>query len=59
MEDVKLDDVQPDDDKIEIPIKEKKPRAKAKPKAKPVVEHIVESVVEPIDEVPLKNEKNK
>ena len=58
MEDVKLDDVQPDDVKsddvkIEIPIKEKKPRAKAKPKAKPVVE----SVVEPIEEVPLKTEK--
>ena len=60
MEDVKLDDVQPDevksdDVKIEIPIVEKKPRAKAKPKAKPVVE----SVVEPIEEVPLKTEKNK
>ena len=58
MEDVKLDDVQPDDVKsddvkIEIPIKEKKPRAKAKPKAKPVVE----PVVEPIEEVPLKTEK--
>ena len=60
MEDVKLDDVQIDDDKvddvkIEMPIVEKKPRAKAKPKAKPVVE----SVVEPIEEVPLNTEKNK
>ena len=58
MEDVKLDDIQPDDVKsddvgIEIPIKEKKPRAKAKPKAKPVVE----PVVEPIIETPLKTEK--
>ena len=53
MDDVKLDDIQQDDDKIEIPIKEKKPRAKAKPKAKPVVE----PVVEPIEEVPLKTEK--
>ena len=57
MEDVKLDDVQPDDDKIEIPIKEKKPRAKAKPKAKPVVEPVVEPIVEPIEEAPLKTEK--
>ena len=55
MEDVKLDDVKSDDVKIEIPIKEKKPRAKAKPKAKPVVE----SVVEPIEQIPLKTEKNK
>ena len=55
MEDVKLDDVQPDDVKIEIPIKEKKPRAKAK--AKPISEPVVESVVEPIVEAPLKIEK--
>ena len=60
MEDVKLDDVQPDeiksdDVKIEIPIKEKKPRAKAKPKAKPVAE----PVVEPIVEAPIKTQKNK
>ena len=53
MEDVKLDDVQPDDVKsddvkIEIPIKEKKPRAKAKPKAKPVAESVVEPIVEPV-----------
>jgi len=53
MEDVKLDDVQPDDVKsddvkIEIPIKEKKPRAKAKPKAKPVVEPVVEPIEEPV-----------
>ena len=53
MEDVKLDDVQPDDVKsddvkIEIPIKEKKPRAKAKPKAKPVAEPVVEPIVEPV-----------
>ena len=62
MEDVKLDDVQPDDVKsddvkIEIPIKEKKPRAKAKPKAKPVVEPVVEPIVEPIEEAPIKTEK--
>ena len=57
MEDVKLDDVQPDDVKIEIPINEKKPRAKAKPKAKPVVEPDVEPIVEPIEEAPLKTEK--
>lgn len=66
MEDVKLDDVQPDDVKsddvkIEIPIKEKKPRAKAKPKAKPVVEPvtepIVEPIVEPIIETPSKADK--
>jgi hypothetical protein len=53
MEDVKLDDVQPDeiksdDVKIEIPIKEKKPRAKAKPKAKQVVEQVVEPIEEPL-----------
>ena len=53
MEDVKLDDVQPDeiksdDVKIEIPIVEKKPRAKAKPKAKPVAEPVVEPIVEPV-----------
>ena len=48
MEDVKLDDVQPDDVKIEIPIVEKKPRAKAKPKAKPVVEPVVEPIEEPV-----------
>ena len=68
-EDVKLDDVQPDDDKIEIPIKEKKPRAKAKPKAKhaegidaraaqeSTLLPVVEPVVEPIIETPLKTEK--
>ncbi len=65
MEDVKLDDVQPDDVKsddvkIEIPIKEKKPRAKAKPKAKPVAEPVVEPIVEPLlENVQLKTEKNK
>ena len=53
MEDVKQDDVQPDDVKsddvkIEIPIVEKKPRAKAKPKAKPVAESVVEPIVEPV-----------
>ena len=48
MEDVKLDDVQPDDGKIEIPIVEKKPRAKAKPKAKPVADPVVEPIVEPV-----------
>ena len=48
MDDVKLDDIQQDDDKIEIPIKEKKPRAKAKPKAKPVAEPVVEPIVEPV-----------
>ena len=58
MEDVKLDDVQPDDVKIEIPIKEKKPRAKAKPKAKPVVEPVVEPIEEPLlENVQLKTEK--
>ena len=63
MEDVKLDDVQPDDVKsddvkIEIPIKEKKPRAKAKPKAKPVAEPVVEPIVEPLlDNVQLKADK--
>ena len=61
MEDVKLDDVQPDDVKIEIPIVEKKPRAKAKPKAKPVAEQvtepIVEPIVEPIIETPSKADK--
>ena len=57
MEDVKLDDVQPDDVKTEIPIVEKKPRAKAKPKAKPVVEPVVVPIVEPIEEAPLKTEK--
>ena len=63
MEDVKLDDVQPDDIKsddvkIEIPIKEKKPRAKAKPKAKPVVEPVVEPIEEPLlENVQLKTEK--
>lgn len=55
MEDVKLDDVQPDDVKTEIPIKEKKPRAKAKPKAKPVADPVVEPVVEPIEEPLLEN----
>lgn len=57
MEDVKLDDVQPDDVQPEIPIVEKKPRAKAKPKAKPVAEPVVEPIVEPIEEAPLKTEK--
>ncbi len=62
MEDVKLDDVQPDDVtsddvKIEIPIVEKKPRAKAKPKAKPVAEPVVEPIEEPIVEAPLKLRK--
>ena len=58
MEDVKLDDVQPDDVKIEIPIVEKKPRAKAKPKAKPVVEPVVEPIEEPLlENVQLKTEK--
>ncbi len=60
MEDVKLDDDKVDDVEIDIPIKEKKPRAKAKPKAKPVVEPIVEPIEEPLlENVPLKTKKNK
>ena len=48
LDDVKVDDVKVDDVKVEIPIVEKKPRAKAKPKAKPVPEPVAEPIAEPL-----------
>ena len=58
MEDVRLDDDKVDYVEIDIPIKEKKPRAKAKPKAKSVAEPVVEPIVEPvlIKEITEKNQ---